>query len=73
MQAVKSPQPPPPNPHRVAIPPTTSGQFSSFQFLARHYGIANTICISQPDSKLPAREITEFPVINLFDELPELP
>ena len=26
--------------HRIAIPPMTSGQFSSFWFLAQHYGIA---------------------------------
>ena len=26
--------------HRIAIPPVTSGQFSSFWFLAQHYGIA---------------------------------
>lgn len=25
--------------HRIAIPPVTSGQFSSFWFLAKHYGI----------------------------------
>ncbi len=37
--------------HRVAIPPTTSGQFSSFQFLARHYGIATQLHDALPMSE----------------------
>ena len=37
--------------HRVAIPPTTSGQFNSFQFLARHYGIANALPDALPMSE----------------------
>ncbi|WP_160152062.1 GMP/IMP nucleotidase [Microbulbifer sp. ALW1] len=36
---------------------------------ARDYGIANLLCIRQPDSKNPAREITEFPAIHDFDEI----
>lgn len=34
--------------HRVAIPPETSGQFNSFWFLARHYGLVPATMNAQP-------------------------
>lgn len=36
---------------------------------ARAYGIANLRCVSEPDSKTPAREIKEFTAIRNFDEI----
>ncbi|WP_078083682.1 GMP/IMP nucleotidase [Microbulbifer mangrovi] len=36
---------------------------------AREYGIEHLLCIRQPDSKNPAREITDFPAIHDFDEI----
>lgn len=42
--------------HRVAIPPTTSGQFSSFQFLAAHYGVATKL----PDALPMSEEAANF-------------
>lgn len=36
---------------------------------ARDYGIQHLICISQPDSKAPARRIEEFPAIAGFHEI----
>ncbi|GHD09461.1 hypothetical protein GCM10007052_07640 [Halioglobus japonicus] len=39
---------------RIAVPPTSSGQFSSFQFLARHYGIANEIPEALPMAEAAA-------------------
>ena len=34
--------------HRIAIPPETSGQFNSFWFLARHYGLDPSSINAQP-------------------------
>ncbi|WP_170287285.1 TAXI family TRAP transporter solute-binding subunit [Halioglobus maricola] len=42
--------------HRIAVPPTSSGQFSSFHFLARHYGIAGEI----PDALPMSEEAANF-------------
>lgn len=36
---------------------------------ARDYGIAHLLCIRQPDSRGPMREITDFPAIHRFDEI----
>ncbi|MEW5249158.1 GMP/IMP nucleotidase [Microbulbifer discodermiae] len=36
---------------------------------ARAYGIAHLLCIRQPDSRGPLRDITEFPAIHHFDEI----
>ncbi|WP_043320584.1 GMP/IMP nucleotidase [Microbulbifer sp. HZ11] len=36
---------------------------------AQEYGIEHLLCIRQPDSKSPVREITEFPAIHDFDEI----
>lgn len=36
---------------------------------ARSYGIQHLLCIRQPDSQSPAREIVEFPAIYDFDEI----
>ncbi|WP_346838066.1 GMP/IMP nucleotidase [Microbulbifer sp. SAOS-129_SWC] len=39
---------------------------------ARDYGIAHLLCIRQPDSQGPLREITDFPAIHQFDEIMEI-
>ncbi|WP_444945983.1 GMP/IMP nucleotidase [Microbulbifer sp. VTAC004] len=36
---------------------------------AQDYGIANLLCIRQPDSRGPRREVTDFPAIHHFDEI----
>ncbi|MFA0809751.1 GMP/IMP nucleotidase [Microbulbifer epialgicus] len=36
---------------------------------AQDYGIAHLLCIRQPDSRGPRREITDFPAIHHFDEI----
>ncbi|WP_323846339.1 GMP/IMP nucleotidase [Microbulbifer magnicolonia] len=36
---------------------------------ARDYGIAHLLCIRQPDSRGPLREIADYPAIHLFDEI----
>ena len=36
---------------------------------ARNYGIGHLLCIRQPDSQRPAREIADFPAIHDFDEI----
>lgn len=36
---------------------------------ARDYGIAHLLCIRQPDSRSPSREISDFPAIHDFDEI----
>lgn len=36
---------------------------------ARDYGIAQLLCIRQPDSHGPLREIADFPAIHQFDEI----
>lgn len=36
---------------------------------AQGYGIRHLLCIRQPDSKGPTRDITEFPAITCFDEI----
>ncbi|WP_193162978.1 GMP/IMP nucleotidase [Microbulbifer hainanensis] len=36
---------------------------------ARDYGIAHLLCIRQPDSRGPLRDIAEFPAIHHFDEI----
>lgn len=36
---------------------------------ARGYGIRHLLCVRQPDSKGPKRDITEFPCIDRFDEI----
>jgi len=36
---------------------------------ARDYGIARLLCIRQPDSRGPLREIADFPAIHQFDEI----
>ncbi|AMX03755.1 GMP/IMP nucleotidase [Microbulbifer thermotolerans] len=36
---------------------------------ARDYGIGQLLCIRQPDSRGPLREITDFPAIHQFDEI----
>lgn len=36
---------------------------------ARDYGIAHLLCIRQPDSRGPLRDITDFPAIHQFDEI----
>ena len=36
---------------------------------AREYGIAHLLCIRQPDSRGPLRDITDFPAIHHFDEI----
>ncbi|WNZ56156.1 GMP/IMP nucleotidase [Microbulbifer sp. EKSA008] len=36
---------------------------------AQDYGIAHLLCIRQPDSRGPKREITNFPAIHHFDEI----
>ncbi len=36
---------------------------------AKHYGIGHLVAISRPDSKMPKREVTEFPAIEDFREL----
>jgi len=39
---------------------------------ARNYGIAHLLCIRQPDSRGPLRDITDFPAIHQFDEIMEI-
>lgn len=36
---------------------------------ARDYGIAHLLCIRQPDSRGPMRDIADFPAIHRFDEI----
>lgn len=36
---------------------------------AQEYGIRHLLCIRQPDSRGPLREITDFPAISHFDEI----
>jgi 5'-nucleotidase len=36
---------------------------------AREYGVRHLLCIRQPDSKGPQRDIDEFPAIHRFDEI----
>ncbi|WP_237057469.1 GMP/IMP nucleotidase [Microbulbifer sediminum] len=36
---------------------------------ARDFGIGHLLCIRQPDSRGPLREITDFPAIHHFDEI----
>ena len=36
---------------------------------AHHYGIRHLLCVRQPDSKGPPRDIEEFPAITCFDEI----
>ncbi|SEA14350.1 GMP/IMP nucleotidase [Microbulbifer marinus] len=36
---------------------------------ARDYGIAHLLCIRQPDSRGPLRDIADFPAIHQFDEI----
>ncbi|MFN2308945.1 MAG: GMP/IMP nucleotidase [Gammaproteobacteria bacterium] len=36
---------------------------------ARDYGIRHLLCVRQPDSRGPHREIAEFPALNQFDEI----
>lgn len=42
--------------HRIAIPPSSSGQFNSFWFLAEHYGIAQDL----PDALPMSEEAANF-------------
>lgn len=36
---------------------------------AQNYGIKHLVCVSQPDTKHPPREIEEFPALNSFDDI----
>ncbi len=47
------------------MPPTTRPVLRS----ARGYGIRHLLCVRQPDSKGPLREIDEFGAITGFDEI----